>query len=106
MSANPRRIQEKEKPRVKDKSLHSAHSNRVVSNPWSQTKKVKDVMKNNETQDVATSDHCQRMQKDLIKPHVQRPLLRPLVLTLPPMANTEPANPGADTPGGSTNQSQ
>ena len=38
------------------------------------------------------------MQKDLIKPHIQKPILRPLVLTLPQPTNTEPANPGADAP--------
>ena len=56
-------IQEKKKPRVKDKTLHSTHGNRVITNPRSksQTKKVKNVMKNNETQDVAKSDRCQQI---------------------------------------------
>ena len=37
----------------------------------------KDVMMNTETREVAKRIHCQKMQKDLIKPHERRPLCPP-----------------------------
>ena len=71
----------------KEKELHSVARNKVVTNPRAKSipRKVKDVMANGETQEVARSSACRRMKTNLKDPYTHpREPSRPVESPPPP----------------------